>query len=320
MASLPDRPAGFSEWDARISGWFQTQDRSGARGRAGPPRARRWRGGRALRRGDDALGGGGRRGRSDPRGGRGLAESPRRADRPPGAGRHLRAALPRRDLRSRLLDRRAPPHAGYGGGVPVCRRHRQEGRTARGLRVPGGRDGAIRLRRPAACHEPPAASDRVLRVDRRGPAEYRASAAARRAGVADPAAHEHAPQLAHPVAGHVRLVHPEVSVEAPVPGSDPLVPGGRVQRSQGGRSMSAPAPAISAIRSSLVGRYELAYRGLILFTILLYLRPNELLPIGTFPLVKILTIGTLAIYFLDKLGQGGPVSVMPRPFKYVLAI
>jgi len=84
--------------------------------------------------------------------------------------------------------------------------------------------------------------------------------------------------------------------------------------------MSAPAPAISAIRSSLVGRYELAYRGLILFTILLYLRPNELLPIGTFPLVKILTIGTLAIYFLDKLGQGGPVSVMPRPFKYVLAI
>src|SRR5258705_339950 len=216
MASLPDRPDGFGERDARISGWVQTQDRSGARGRAGPPRARRGRGGRALRRGDDALGGRGRRGRSDPRGGRGGAESPRRADRPPGAGRHLRAALSRRDLRSRLLDRRAPPHAGYGGG--------------------GG-----------------------------GRADLRA-------------------------------------------------------RPQGGRSMSTPAPSISAVRSSLAGRYELAYRGLILFTILLYLRPNELLPIGTFPLVKILTIGTLAIFFLDKLGQGGPLSVMPQPFKYVLAI
>jgi len=74
------------------------------------------------------------------------------------------------------------------------------------------------------------------------------------------------------------------------------------------------------MRTSLAGRYEIAYRGLILFTILLYLRPNELLPIGTFPVVKILTIGTLAIYFLDKLGQGGPVSIMPRPFKYLLII
>ena len=69
--------------------------------------------------------------------------------------------------------------------------------------------------------------------------------------------------------------------------------------------MSVPTASVSAIRSSFTGRHEIAYRGLILFTILLYLRPNDLLPIGTFPIVKILTIGTLAIFFFDRLGQGG---------------
>lgn len=84
--------------------------------------------------------------------------------------------------------------------------------------------------------------------------------------------------------------------------------------------MSVQPTSAPAFRSSFTGRYEIAYRGLVLFTILLYLRPNELLPIGTFPLVKILTIGTLAIFFLDKLGQGGPLSIMPRSFRYLLVI
>jgi O-antigen ligase/polysaccharide polymerase Wzy-like membrane protein len=84
--------------------------------------------------------------------------------------------------------------------------------------------------------------------------------------------------------------------------------------------MSVPAASVSAVRSSLTGRYELAYRGLILFTILLYLRPNDLLPIGTFPVVKILTIGTLLAFFLERLGQAGPLSIMPRPFKCLLVI
>jgi len=63
-----------------------------------------------------------------------------------------------------------------------------------------------------------------------------------------------------------------------------------------------------------------AYRGLILFTILLYLRPNELLPIGTFPLVKILTLGTLAAFFIERLSQGGSISAMPKPFKLLLVL
>jgi putative inorganic carbon (HCO3(-)) transporter len=84
--------------------------------------------------------------------------------------------------------------------------------------------------------------------------------------------------------------------------------------------MSAPAASVPAVRSSLAGRYELAYRGLILFTILLYLRPNDLLPIGTFPVVKILTIGTLLAFFWERIGQAGPLSVMPRPFRYLLIV
>jgi O-Antigen ligase len=78
--------------------------------------------------------------------------------------------------------------------------------------------------------------------------------------------------------------------------------------------------SVSAQRLPIPRGHSVAYAGLILFTILLYLRPNELLPIGTFPIVKILTIGTLAIFFVERFGQGGPLSVMPRPFRYLLAL
>jgi hypothetical protein len=59
---------------------------------------------------------------------------------------------------------------------------------------------------------------------------------------------------------------------------------------------------------------------LILFTVLLYLRPNDLLPIGTFPILKIMAIGTLAAFFVERLLLGGPLSVMPRPFRYLLVM
>jgi len=85
---------------------------------------------------------------------------------------------------------------------------------------------------------------------------------------------------------------------------------GSVRRSVSG---SARLRAASSVHSA-------AYAGLILFTILLYLRPNDLLPIGTFPILKIMTIGTLVIFFVERLLQGGPLSIMPRPLKYLLAL
>jgi hypothetical protein len=68
------------------------------------------------------------------------------------------------------------------------------------------------------------------------------------------------------------------------------------------------------------GGYSAAYAGLLLFTMLLYVRPNELLPIGTFPIVKIVAILTLVAFFFQRLSDGGSISVMPRTFRYLLIL
>jgi len=83
--------------------------------------------------------------------------------------------------------------------------------------------------------------------------------------------------------------------------------------------MNRPA-SVSPHRLPRPRGQDFAYAGLILFTVLLYLRPNEVLPIGTFPIVKIITIGTLVAFFVERFGQGGSISVMPKPFKYLLAV
>jgi hypothetical protein len=67
-------------------------------------------------------------------------------------------------------------------------------------------------------------------------------------------------------------------------------------------------------------RQRIAYAGLLTFTVLLYLRPNEWLPIGTFPIVKIVTLGTLAALFLEQVSEGRPFSIMPREFKHLLGL
>lgn len=68
------------------------------------------------------------------------------------------------------------------------------------------------------------------------------------------------------------------------------------------------------------GRQGFAYGGLVLFTILLYLRPNEWLPIGTFPIVKIVAFVTLAAFFIDQITGGRSLSVLPRELKLVLGL
>jgi hypothetical protein len=79
-------------------------------------------------------------------------------------------------------------------------------------------------------------------------------------------------------------------------------------------------PLVSARRLLAPKGQHVAFWGLMVFTMFLYLRPNELLPIGSFPIVKIITIGVLAAFFVERLLLGGPLSVMPRPFKYLLAL
>ncbi len=80
-------------------------------------------------------------------------------------------------------------------------------------------------------------------------------------------------------------------------------------------------PAFASTRRSVGSTgHAAAYAGLIVFTLLLYLRPNDLLPIGTFPIVKIVAIGALAAFFIGQLASGGPLSIMPRPFKCLLLL
>ena len=70
----------------------------------------------------------------------------------------------------------------------------------------------------------------------------------------------------------------------------------------------------------VTGRQGFAFGGLVLFTILLYLRPNEWLPIGTFPVVRIVALTTLAAFFVDQLTTRRPFSVLPRELKLLLGL
>ena len=58
------------------------------------------------------------------------------------------------------------------------------------------------------------------------------------------------------------------------------------------------------------GKHWLAFAGVYLFTLMLYARPNDLLPaLGDFPLVKIVAISALLIYIGSKISGGERFSV-----------
>lgn len=59
--------------------------------------------------------------------------------------------------------------------------------------------------------------------------------------------------------------------------------------------------------------HPLAFAGLFAFTLLLYVRPNELFPdvFGTFSIMKIVAILTLIIYVCGKLGAGERLTIWP---------
>jgi putative inorganic carbon (HCO3(-)) transporter len=61
------------------------------------------------------------------------------------------------------------------------------------------------------------------------------------------------------------------------------------------------------------GSHRLAFAGLFVFTLLLYLRPNEMFPevFGEFPLAKIVALVSLLVYFGGKLMAGESLSVFP---------
>src|SRR5262249_53305714 len=94
-----------------------------------------------------------------------------------------------------------------------------------------------------------------------------------------------------------------------------------------GRGTPAPETAVqaeasesNALRGSDAQRFAVA--GLCAFTLLLYIRPNELLPglIGGLPLAKIVAIPTLIAFVVTRLSKGQQLTVWPREMKMLAVI
>jgi O-antigen ligase len=68
--------------------------------------------------------------------------------------------------------------------------------------------------------------------------------------------------------------------------------------------------------------HRIAFGGLFLFTLLLYIRPNEMFPevFGTFPLSKIIAVITVLAYVAAKLGSGERLTILPIELKMFGAI
>jgi putative inorganic carbon (HCO3(-)) transporter len=72
----------------------------------------------------------------------------------------------------------------------------------------------------------------------------------------------------------------------------------------------------------VLGELPVAFAALWLFTLLLYVRPNEVFPslFGDFPLIKIVAIFALLSYFLGKHARGEALTIWPIELRMVLLI
>jgi putative inorganic carbon (hco3(-)) transporter len=83
----------------------------------------------------------------------------------------------------------------------------------------------------------------------------------------------------------------------------------RAERSNAETQSGDTGPPLRSDAGAQRGKYWLAFAGIYLFTLMLYARPNDLLPIGDFPLVKIVALSVLTIYVLSKVTAGDRLSV-----------
>lgn len=70
------------------------------------------------------------------------------------------------------------------------------------------------------------------------------------------------------------------------------------------------------------GSHRVAFACLFLFTLLLYIRPNEMFPevFGTFPIAKIVAVIAVLAYLGAKLGSGEPLTIVPVELKCLVAL
>ena len=81
----------------------------------------------------------------------------------------------------------------------------------------------------------------------------------------------------------------------------------------------APSSDVPA-RGAQTNSSRFAFACLYLFTMMLYIRPNDILPIGTFPLVKIIAILMLLAYVGSKISMGEPMTIWPLEMKMLAVI
>jgi len=119
-----------------------------------------------------------------------------------------------------------------------------------------------------------------------------------------------------------------------LPANEVATPGALTRRPPDERGAAGREPAMrereargAAFIRGMAGaverrRHRLAYAGVALFTLLLYLRPNEMFPetFGTFPLVKIVGIVMLIAYLLSRLYWSEKITVLPIELKMAFAI
>lgn len=71
-----------------------------------------------------------------------------------------------------------------------------------------------------------------------------------------------------------------------------------------------------------IGKHSVAFVGVYLFSLFLYLRPNELFPeiFGTTPIIKFIAICTVLAYTVSKLSYGEPLTIWPTEVKMVMVL
>ena len=90
---------------------------------------------------------------------------------------------------------------------------------------------------------------------------------------------------------------------------------------EGARAVGTPV-LVNDGSGTTAPTHTMAYAGLYLFTLLLYIRPQEVFPgvFDGFPLIKIVAIGTLLAYFFSCVSTGSRLTVWPFEVKMVLLI
>jgi hypothetical protein len=75
----------------------------------------------------------------------------------------------------------------------------------------------------------------------------------------------------------------------------------------------------AVLRAAPEPRHVVSFALFWLFTLVLYLRPNDLLPIGSFPVVKVVGIALVAVYAAERFASRSTLARTPVEVKYLLA-